>query len=811
MVTDFGVAKALVSSTAPTGLGDATRLTRAGIAIGTPLYMSPEQATAEDAVDARSDQYSLGCVLYEMLAGEPPFTGPSNQSIIAKSLSAPRPHVTRVRSEVPTEMEQVVLRALALEPADRYPDMDAFGAALQKARVVPDRRTRRRFYVAGTAALLGAAAAGGWVATRPAIHHRVAPAAETLAVLPFRTSGPNVDFLAEGMMDLLATNLKGVGGINTVDPRAVLREWSSASGSNDLTRGLAVGRNLDAGSVVLGSAVSTGGRVRVAADLYSINGERLGQAQVDGPTDSVLGVVDKLSLALLKDVWRSKEPIPNLRVASLTTDSIQALRSYLEGERLYRRLAWDSALTAYTRAIEADSTFALAHLRRAQVYGWTGGYGSKESHEAVAAGARFAGRLGPRDRRLLVGYQLFDKGKPAAIDSLTEFVRNYPDDVEGWYLLGESLFHIRGFRPVSPDSISAVFDSVLRRDSTLFPALIHPLDLAIMYRDSARYARYFPAFAHTASAGEVAALKTAAGMIWGPPPTLRTITSALANHPSWIAMALGSEYRWPAATSDTLLNSLAEAQKPAGKLPQYLVRWLSLRAPVTAGLGRWREASVLTDSLQPLDPDKAGDVRVWSVALGLAPQSLNPVMDSVVAKFPPGPESEYAHAMLELFRGKITDGRRRVARALAARDARLMPQDIRGLLVATDGWGLLQQHDTAAGLVRLRSGLDMAAAPGTLEETAYFRFQLALALAAGKNTRDEGIRRLTYGFDFDPLYWPLTRLALGHIYESAGRPDSAAQAYTRFLKLWDRADPGLQGRVNEAKAALQELTRERPQ
>jgi hypothetical protein len=140
-----------------------------------------------------------------------------------------------------------------------------------------------------------------------------------------------------------------------------------------------------------------------------------------------------------------------------------------------------------------------------------------------------------------------------------------------------------------------------------------------------------------------------------------------------------------------------------------------------------------------------------------------------------------------------------------------MPQDIRGLLVATDGWGLLQQHDTAAGLVRLRSGLDMAAAPGTLEETAYFRFQLALALAAGKNTRDEGIRRLTYGFDFDPLYWPLTRLALGHIYESAGRPDSAAQAYTRFLKLWDRADPGLQGRVNEAKAALQELTRERPQ
>ena len=121
--------------------------------------------------------------------------------------------------------------------------------------------------------------------------------------------------------------------------------------------------------------------------------QRLGQAQVDGAADSVLSVVDRLSLALLRDVWRSKEPLPNLRLASLTTDSIAALRSYLEGERFYRRLEWDSALGAYTRAVEVDSTFALAHLRRAQVFGWTGGYGNKESNEAVAAGVRFGNRL----------------------------------------------------------------------------------------------------------------------------------------------------------------------------------------------------------------------------------------------------------------------------------------------------------------------------------------------------------------------------------------------------------------------------------
>src|SRR4051812_18564944 len=161
VVADFGVARALESGSASGATLDPSRLTRAGIAVGTPHYMSPEQATAEEEVDARSDQYSLGCVLYEMLAGAPPFTGPTHQSIIAKSLSAPRPQVTRVRSEVPPELEQVVLRAMSVDAPQRYSDMNAFNAALRQARAAPDRRGRRRFYFASAAALLAAAAAGG--------------------------------------------------------------------------------------------------------------------------------------------------------------------------------------------------------------------------------------------------------------------------------------------------------------------------------------------------------------------------------------------------------------------------------------------------------------------------------------------------------------------------------------------------------------------------------------------------------------------------------------------------------------------------
>src|SRR4051812_37480558 len=105
------------------------------------------------------------------LAGAPPFTGPTHQSIIAKSLSAPRPQVTRVRSEVPPELEQVVLRAMSVDAAQRYSDMNAFNAALRQARSAPDRRGRRRFYFRSAAALLVAEAGGGRGLGPPAPPH----------------------------------------------------------------------------------------------------------------------------------------------------------------------------------------------------------------------------------------------------------------------------------------------------------------------------------------------------------------------------------------------------------------------------------------------------------------------------------------------------------------------------------------------------------------------------------------------------------------------------------------------------------------
>jgi serine/threonine-protein kinase len=129
VVADFGICRAITHST------DADPITLAGMAVGTPQYMSPEQASGEREIDGRSDIYSLGCVLYEMLVGDPPFTGRTAQAVIAKRFAGSIPSIRIVRPEVPIELERAVLRALALAPADRFQTGTEFAAVLAPSAV----------------------------------------------------------------------------------------------------------------------------------------------------------------------------------------------------------------------------------------------------------------------------------------------------------------------------------------------------------------------------------------------------------------------------------------------------------------------------------------------------------------------------------------------------------------------------------------------------------------------------------------------------------------------------------------------------
>jgi tetratricopeptide (TPR) repeat protein len=340
----------------------------------------------------------------------------------------------------------------------------------------------------------------------------------------------------------------------------------------------------------------------------------------------------------------------------------------------------------------------------------------------------------------------------------------------------------------------------------LFPALLHPLDLVLLYRDSVRYRRYFSSFEPTAPPAKVTAMRTAAAAVWGPPPSDSAFLAALNEQASWVIQGAFSAYQRPEATSDTVLRLFSRAQHVSPKSPLLLGRALSVRAQVLTGTGRWREARVLLDSLRAIEPRKAGGIAAWAVVLGLTPPGASPALDSVVQATPPGPERAYSNAMLHVVRGQLGEGRRLLARELS-RDSAAIPANIRGLMVAGDGWAALLQGDSVAGIRRMRAGLDLSAAPN--EESAFPRLQLAMALASRADSRAEGIRWLRYGFETMPLYKPLTLLALGRAYEAAGQRDSATHSYSRFLRLWDKADPELQGRVSEAKEALQEITRER--
>jgi serine/threonine-protein kinase len=216
LVADFGVARALGST------GES--LTETGLVVGTPAYMSPEQASGERTLDARSDQYSLACVLYEMLAGEPPFTGPTAQAVSARRLSGEVPPLRHVRPSVPESVEHAILRALAPVPADRFASEREFSDELARpgrgvgyrhsptgARSDP-RKFRRRLATLVLAGLaLAALGIGFFRARKPP---PIATDDRVVTVLPFRVAGadPGLSYLREGMVDLLAAKLTGDGG-----------------------------------------------------------------------------------------------------------------------------------------------------------------------------------------------------------------------------------------------------------------------------------------------------------------------------------------------------------------------------------------------------------------------------------------------------------------------------------------------------------------------------------------------------------------------------------------------------------------------
>ena len=372
VVADFGIARALSAA------GEGRPLTQTGTVIGTPAYMSPEQATGNAEIDGRSDQYSLACVTYEMLVGEPPFTGPTAQAIMARhSLDHVSPP-SIVRATIPETVEGAILRALAKVPADRYlttalfaealaaPGAPAGGRRTSRATAAPRwTRVSQAGAVAGAILVL---AVGTWLAVGRRHSGAAAPATTGLdprhiAVLYFEDLTPKRDlaYLADGLTEALIADLTRVSGLAVISRNGVTPYRAPEIPPDSVARTLGVG------TLVRGSVEDAGDRYRVSVRLIEgSSGADFRRASFAVPKASLLDMRDSLA-AEVADFLRLRlgEEV-RLREEEAGTKSPEAWALVQQAEKARKDAAalagGDAAAVAGAAAgyARADSLLALA-------------------------------------------------------------------------------------------------------------------------------------------------------------------------------------------------------------------------------------------------------------------------------------------------------------------------------------------------------------------------------------------------------------------------------------------------------------------
>jgi serine/threonine-protein kinase len=387
LIADFGLARAVGASTEGSDGAAGDQLTRTGLVMGTPAYMSPEQASGERALGPGTDVYSLAAVLYEMLAGTTPFTGPTAQAVMAKHFSGEIPSLRQARPAVPEGVEAAVRKELAPEPNDRFASAAEFAKALDRdrlsvetlvtagtTRVQPSAphvaqtgvRSPRRTLLAtlGVLALLGAGLGLWWTQRTGATGGK---AVSRLAVLPFENVGETEDeYFADGLADAVRGKLSAVPGLQVI-----------ASSSSDQYKRSGktpqqIGRELGAQYLLVGKVrwqKTAGGvsRVQVSPELIdAASATTRWQQPFDTPLADVFAVQGDIASRVAQALDVALGAGARQRLTERPTQNLAAYDAFLRGERLSSRVevvdlgALRKAVVAYEEAVALDSSFALA-------------------------------------------------------------------------------------------------------------------------------------------------------------------------------------------------------------------------------------------------------------------------------------------------------------------------------------------------------------------------------------------------------------------------------------------------------------------
>lgn len=370
VVADFGIARAALAA------GE-QKLTATGIMVGTPAYMSPEQVAGSRELDGRSDLYSLGCVLYEMLAGQPPFTGPTAESVAHQHLNVTPRLITDLRPAVPAAVAAALQRALAKAPADRYRSVSEYLTALQaslsgtgskESSGRPRAWSPRAVLVAGVA-VAALAVAAGWFVSRSR-HPRATTMARPEWVLMTDFEGPPDDpQIANAVRELVRTDLDQSSGLRSVPQEQVRMALAMAQRPESTRVTEAVAHELavrnEFGSVLAGQVLRIGRGFSVV--LRALDGERAALVttlrQTAKDEDDLIPSVARLTRRLMRELEVKQGAIRATRPpAPAMTASFEAFKRYRRALDLQERLRVDESLPAAWEAVRLDPDFAQAWL-----------------------------------------------------------------------------------------------------------------------------------------------------------------------------------------------------------------------------------------------------------------------------------------------------------------------------------------------------------------------------------------------------------------------------------------------------------------
>ncbi len=484
VISDFGIAHAL-------GSASSQRLTQPGVALGTPLYMSPEQGGSDGWVDARGDIYSLGCVTYEMLTGSPPFNGPTPQVIMARhSLDEPPP-IRTIRKTVSPFVEAAVNKALAKLPSDRFETAAELIEALDSKNwtpAPPSGRWRSLHWIGVAGVALLALVIGISLRT---LLTRAPLDRNRIVVFPLTGQSPAERVSGDGWGIAIAIEM----GLEHTEPLRWYDGWerlSEPSRSDPLLvtadTTLDLSRRLGAGYYISGSFGRDGDELFVSLQLYDAQGDSL-LARESARGDASISTLPQLGLrAVAGLIPPLVDPGRAIDLTPLSDRDPGAIALWIQGERAYRGSQFDRAVEIYERAVAQDSLLVLAALKGAQAANWRSKGERAEALLAVASANEAI--LPERYRHLARGLRYYIEGSAdSAVSEYTMALEAAPDWSEAAMVLGEVYYHLLPTGSQLDSTATMWFTRAFELDSSFTPPLVHLTDVALRAGDARRAER----------------------------------------------------------------------------------------------------------------------------------------------------------------------------------------------------------------------------------------------------------------------------------------------------------------------------------